>query len=53
MSRSEIATIAPPVQRIVIVGASLAGLSAAEALRSEGFAGKLTIIIIGDEPYAP
>ena len=51
MSRSEIATIAPPVQRIVIVGASLAGLSAAEALRSEGFAGKLTII--GDEPYAP
>lgn len=39
------------VQRIVIVGASLAGLSAAEALRVEGFAGKLTVI--GDEPYAP
>lgn len=39
------------VQRIVIVGASLAGLSAAEALRSEGFAGTLTVI--GDEPYAP
>lgn len=39
------------VQRILIVGASLAGLSAAEALRSEGFAG--TITVIGDEPYAP
>jgi hypothetical protein len=34
--------------RIVIVGASLAGLRAAEALREEGFTGKLTII--GDEP---
>jgi len=39
------------VQRIVIVGASLAGLSAAESLRSEGFAG--TITMIGDEPYTP
>jgi NADPH-dependent 2,4-dienoyl-CoA reductase/sulfur reductase-like enzyme len=37
--------------RIVIVGASLAGLSAAEALRAEGFTGSLTII--GDEPYLP
>jgi NADPH-dependent 2,4-dienoyl-CoA reductase/sulfur reductase-like enzyme len=37
--------------RIVIVGASLAGLSAAETLRAEGFAGHLTII--GDEPYLP
>lgn len=36
---------------IVIVGASLAGLSAAEALRAEGFAGPLTLI--GDEPYLP
>ena len=34
--------------RIVIVGASLAGLRAAEALRKEGFTGHLTII--GDEP---
>jgi len=37
--------------RIVIVGASLAGLRAANALRSEGFEGPLTII--GDEPYEP
>jgi NADPH-dependent 2,4-dienoyl-CoA reductase/sulfur reductase-like enzyme len=37
--------------RIVIVGASLAGLRAAEALRNEGFTGSLTII--GDEPQEP
>src|SRR5260370_21013905 len=42
-------TIAP--ERIVIVGASLAGLRAAEALRREGFGGHLTLI--GDEPYPP
>jgi 3-phenylpropionate/trans-cinnamate dioxygenase ferredoxin reductase subunit len=37
--------------RVVIVGASLAGLRAAEALRAEGFAGQLTMV--GDEPSAP
>src|SRR5246127_1905101 len=37
--------------RIVIVGASLTGLRAAEGLREEGFRGQLTII--GDEPDEP
>jgi len=37
--------------QIVIVGASLAGLRPAEALRNSGFTGRLTII--GDEPYEP
>jgi NADPH-dependent 2,4-dienoyl-CoA reductase/sulfur reductase-like enzyme len=36
---------------IVIVGASLAGLRAAETLRSEGFDG--TITLIGAEPHLP
>jgi NADPH-dependent 2,4-dienoyl-CoA reductase/sulfur reductase-like enzyme/ferredoxin len=37
--------------RIVIVGASLAGLRAAESLRRKGFEGKLTLV--GDEPHEP
>ncbi|MFB7668622.1 NAD(P)/FAD-dependent oxidoreductase [Kitasatospora sp. NPDC056138] len=37
--------------RIVVVGASLAGLRAAETLREEGFAG--TLVMVGDEPYEP
>src|SRR5262245_24254854 len=37
--------------RMVIVGASLAGLRAAETLRREGFTGHLTLI--GDEPHPP
>ncbi|WP_328390279.1 FAD-dependent oxidoreductase [Streptomyces sp. NBC_00400] len=37
--------------RIVIVGASLAGLRAAETLREQGFAGSLTVV--GDEPHPP
>lgn len=37
--------------RVVIVGASLAGATAAEALRTNGFKG--TITVVGDEPYAP
>lgn len=36
---------------IVVVGASLAGLRGAEALRRNGFAGRLTVV--GDEPHRP
>ncbi|MFF4645305.1 NAD(P)/FAD-dependent oxidoreductase [Streptomyces sp. NPDC001389] len=37
--------------RIVVVGASLAGLRAAETMRERGFTGSLTMI--GDEPHEP
>jgi 3-phenylpropionate/trans-cinnamate dioxygenase ferredoxin reductase subunit len=37
--------------RIVIVGASLAGLRSAESLRAAGFTGEL--VLIGDEPHEP
>ncbi|AWN25183.1 FAD-dependent oxidoreductase [Streptomyces sp. NEAU-S7GS2] len=37
--------------RIVIVGASLAGLRAAETLREKGFTGSLTLV--GEEPQPP
>ncbi|MER5760216.1 FAD-dependent oxidoreductase [Streptomyces sp. NPDC002082] len=37
--------------RIVVVGASLAGLRAAEVMREKGFAGTLTMV--GDEPHQP
>jgi NADPH-dependent 2,4-dienoyl-CoA reductase/sulfur reductase-like enzyme len=39
------------VRRIVVVGASAAGLAAAETLRREGYDGTLTLV--GDEPLAP
>jgi 3-phenylpropionate/trans-cinnamate dioxygenase ferredoxin reductase subunit len=37
--------------RIVIVGAGLAGAKAAESLRAEGFDGR--IVLLGDEPHRP
>jgi len=39
------------MRRIVVVGASLAGLRAAEALRREGFDGALALV--GEEPHPP
>jgi NADPH-dependent 2,4-dienoyl-CoA reductase/sulfur reductase-like enzyme len=39
------------VGRVVIVGASLAGLRAAQAVRGAGHEGEL--VVIGDEPHAP
>ena len=39
------------INRIVIVGAGLAGARAAEALRKEGYEG--TITLLGEEPERP
>ena len=36
---------------VVVVGASLAGFRAAEALRGGGFDGSITVV--GDEPHRP
>src|SRR5690606_5209628 len=54
-SRAEQARIPTPVtpqlQRVVVVGASLAGVRAAETLRAAGFDGDL--VVVGDEPHPP
>jgi len=39
------------VQTVVVVGASLAGLRATEAMRRDGFAGR--IVLVGAEPHLP
>ncbi|MGI9644553.1 MAG: NAD(P)/FAD-dependent oxidoreductase [Ilumatobacteraceae bacterium] len=39
------------IDRVVVVGASLAGLRAAETLRNDGFSGAVTIV--GAEPHRP
>ena len=39
------------MRSVVIVGASLAGFSAAQALRKRGFDG--TITVVGEEPHLP
>ncbi|MEU6179802.1 NAD(P)/FAD-dependent oxidoreductase [Streptomyces coeruleorubidus] len=39
------------MRRVVVVGASAAGLAAAETLRRAGYDGTLTLV--GDEPHAP
>jgi len=39
------------MERIVVVGASLAGLRAAETLRADGFDGELTVV--GAERHPP
>ena len=48
---ADLVTIFKAEGRIVIVGASLAGLRGAEALREAGFSGPLTIV--GDEQHEP
>ncbi len=40
-----------PVRPVVVVGAGIAGVSAAAALRAEGYAGPL--VLVGDEPVLP
>ncbi|MEK6291128.1 MAG: FAD-dependent oxidoreductase, partial [Paraburkholderia tropica] len=44
-------TLSDTPRRIVVVGNGIAGLTACDTLRAEGFDGSITII--GDEPVAP
>ena len=38
-------------QRVVVVGAGMAGLRSAEGLRAHGFADE--VLVVGDESWAP
>ncbi|MBC3189501.1 FAD-dependent oxidoreductase [Pseudonocardia sp. C8] len=51
MTPAYCSAVSAPSRRVVVVGASLAGLRAAEVLRDNGFDGELTLI--GDEPDEP
>jgi len=44
-------TVARPLQQVVVVGSSLAGLRACETLRQQAFDG--SIVLIGAEPHLP
>ncbi|WP_375425023.1 NAD(P)/FAD-dependent oxidoreductase [uncultured Friedmanniella sp.] len=41
----------PASQRVLVVGAGMAGLRTAETLRGAGFAGE--VLVVGEEPWAP
>ena len=43
--------IRPSLERVVVVGASLAGLRAAETLRQHASVG--SVVVVGDEPHRP
>jgi len=43
--------VSPTIGRVLVVGASAAGLAAAETLRREGFEGEVTLV--GAEPHPP
>jgi len=43
--------VSPEIGRVLVVGASAAGLAAAETLRRDGFAGEITLV--GAEPQPP
>jgi NADPH-dependent 2,4-dienoyl-CoA reductase/sulfur reductase-like enzyme len=43
--------VSPAIRRVLVVGASAAGLAAAETLRREGYDGEITLL--GDEPHPP